>query len=260
MWVLSLAVVLSAMSAASFAQPGGGGGGFRMPMVFGTVQVVGDNATTFAVKPAFGPPDQPLVMVNAGANVKLLEIVDVDVATLKPGDQISVAGVPLKMRGDSVQVGGDFGQIMMQAFGGEPGGGPGGGPGGAQGRGGPGGPQLTANLTSGTVVTAQPLVVEIMGLQITVEVAKDAQVIKFQPLADATTVKANSKIIGVGQRTDNNIAATLILLDSSANGYNPMRGMGMLGGRGGRGGPGGGPGGPPPAAPPAAPLAPPAPK
>ena len=92
-----------------------------------------------------------------------------------------------------------------------------------------------ATVNSAVVSSVQPLIVDLNGLKIEVEVAKDAQVVKFQPLADATEIKRNAKFVAVGQRNDNDLAATVVLLNSTANGINPMMMLGGMGG--GRGGP-----------------------
>ncbi len=256
--MLLAVVTMLVTGVAAFAQPGPGGGrGFNLPFVMGTVQVVGDNGATLAVKATFGPQQEQTVMVALGQATKLWEVMDTDVATLKVGDTIGLDGAPLKVQARSVRVG-DMQQLIAQVMGAPAGapGGPGGGPGGR----GFGGPMAMATVNSAVVSSVQPLIVDLNGLKIEVEVAKDAQVVKFQPLADATEIKPNAKIVAVGQRNDNNLAATVVLLDSTANGLNPMMMMGgMGGGRGGRGGPGGPPpggaGAPPPPPPAPAPAA-----
>jgi hypothetical protein len=242
---------LLALAATAFAQPppgggpGGPGGGFGRGgffggMAFGTIQVAGDNGATLAIQSPFPPGNNQLTTARLDANARLVEYVDCDAAQVKVGDIITVAGMPLKMRADDIQVGGPVTQFMMPPA-----------P--------PGGPQVFDPLApmangrlTGKVTLIQPLTVDVNGVAIEIETTPKTTIIKQQAIADATAFKANQKVLVLGQPDQaNNIAARLVILDSTTNGLQSalMGGMGMGMGFGGRRGPGGpgGPGGPPPA-------------
>jgi hypothetical protein len=252
--LLVLTVVgLLAFVGAAFAQPPPGGGpggpgggpgrggmGMFGGMAFGTIQIVGDNGATLAIQSAFPPGNNQLSAAKLDANTKMVEYADCDVAQIKIGDIITVAGMPLKMRADDIQVGGPVTQFMTPPA-----------PPGGQQMFDPLAPTATGQLT-GKVTVLQPLTVDVNGVAIEIETTAKTTVIKQQPIADAGTFKANQKVLVIGQRDQaNNIAARLVILDSTAGGLqnalmSGMRmGMGMGGGRRGGGGPPGG--GAPPA-------------
>ena len=268
MWLVSLLVVgLFALAAMSFAQPPGGGpggpgrggpgggmmGGMMGGPAFGTIWLVGDKGTSLALESPF--PGVALVsLAQLDANTKLTEYVDCDVAQIKVGDVITVAGTPRKVRADDVQVGGPVAQVLMPP---------------AQPNG-PPMPDLLAPSASGRltgkVTATQPLTVDVNGIAIEIETAAKTSIIKQQPLASAEGLKKGQKVIVIGERGNTGVmTARLLIVDSTAAngllglflgggaGMGPGMGMGMgmgfggPGGFGGFGGPGGrGPGGGPP--------------
>jgi hypothetical protein len=187
----------------------------QRPYVVGVVTTVGGDGMTLTIK---SPGQLAPVTVTSDGNTKLYQGVDVPVAQLKVGDSIVVNGMPLKLRALSLQVGTGFDQLMSAALGK------------------PISPAQqvrprAVGTVIGTVASLQPLTVRIGNLSVEIETNARTVVVTFQAMVDTAAIRKASKLIAVGPRTGNNLAARLLVLDRTAQGLQPVTSLGGYVGR-----------------------------
>ena len=228
--------------------PGFGGGGFggqRRPVAFGTVSSVDADAGTITLTPQNGGAGQ---VVKVGPDAQITTQQTVSVSDLKVGDQITVQGVPTGITASLITAG--------QPPAGLPGAGGGnGGPRGGNGGGNPGGgganPAQGFASATGTIkslpTTKDPHLSITMGtdIQVFLKVADGAKITKYATVA-LSGIKVGDQILARGTTGDDGtLTASTVGVNLTTGGFGGGGfGGGRFGGGGfGQGGFGGGRGG-----------------
>ena len=221
--------------------PGGGPGRGGRPVEVGKVAAVSEDGKTLTLTSELRQNATVNVTVADGAVYYVAW--DAQAEDIEVGDVVALRGAPLKLQADRVQLGADVPALL--GFGGQGPDAPAGQP---QGDTPPTPRPMAFGMVSGTVVQTDPLTVEVNGLQVEVTLTEGASLTKVAPM-DQPQVAIGDRVMVAGQRDQaaapgvGALTASVILVDTTANGLQLFGGRGGFGG--GRGGPGGGPGGPP---------------